>query len=323
MQIQQHRVQVGAIHLHVREVGQGPAVLFCHGFPECGLSWRAQMQAVAEAGYRAIAPDMRGYGGSDIPQAVEDYSLLHLVGDMVGLLDALRIDQAVVVGHDWGAPVAWHCALLRPDRFRAVVGLSVPFFPRGSTPPVASMPRTDSHEFYQLYFQQPGLAEAELSSDVRATLMRAAWHLSGDGPQADLASLTMVAKGKPWLADKALPAQPPAWLDLEDFEAYVGAFERTGFTGALNWYRNLDRNWALMAAFQGRVVTVPSMYLIGERDLLLGFPIMEWLLPRLQQWLPGLRHQEQIPECGHWIQREKATLINERLLGFLAGLEAT
>ncbi|MEY4283804.1 MAG: alpha/beta hydrolase [Betaproteobacteria bacterium] len=322
MQIQQHRVQVGAIHLQVREVGQGPAVLFCHGFPECGLSWRAQMLAVAQAGYRAIAPDQRGYGGSDVPEAVEDYSLLHLVGDMVGLLDALKVDQAVVVGHDWGAPVAWHCALLRPDRFRAVVALSVPFFPRGSTPPVASMPRTETHEFYQLYFQRPGQAEAELSRDVRATLLRAAWHMSGQGPQPDLAALTMVAKGKTWLAHHEVPAQAPAWLDLADFEVFVQSFERTGFTGALNWYRNLDRNWALMAAFQGRVVSVPAMYLIGDRDLLLGFPIMEWLLPRLKQWVPLLQHQERIPDCGHWIQREKAQEVNDRLLKFLATLDA-
>ncbi len=320
MNIPQRRVAVGAIELNIRELGSGPLVLLCHGFPECSHAWHHQMQALADAGYRAVAPDMRGYGASDAPAAVEDYSLLHLVGDMVGLLDALGEDQAVVVGHDWGAPVAWHCALLRPDRFRAVAALSVPWFPRGSTPPVASMPSTDTHEFYQLYFQRPGLAEQELAADVRGNLLKAAWHWSGEGPEASPEALTMVPKQGGWIRERPLPDGLPTWLSQAELDIYVQAFEQSGFTGPLNWYRNLDRNWALMAPWHGAQVKQPALYLVGERDLLMGFPIMNWLLPRLKTWVPNLRHQEVLAGCGHWIQRERPTEVNQRLLSFLASL---
>src|SRR5499425_3112962 len=170
-----HRtIETNGIHMHLAEQGEGPLVVLCHGFPECWYSWRHQLPALAEAGFRAVAPDMRGYGQSDSPDAIDQYTLLHLVGDMVGLLDALGAESAVIAGHDWGAPVAWHAALLRPDRFRAVIGLSVPFRPRGAVRPTTAMPRTDEAVFYQLYFQTPGVAEAELEQDVRATIRRLA-----------------------------------------------------------------------------------------------------------------------------------------------------
>src|SRR5688500_12757214 len=168
-----HRfVDANGIRMPVAELGEGPPVLLCHGFPESWYSWRHQMQALAQAGYRAIAPDMRGYGQSERPQEIEKYTLLHLVGDMVGLLDALEAPRAVIAGHDWGAPVAWHAALLRPDRFHAVIALSVPYRPRGSRRPTSVMPQTAEAVFYQLYFQQPGIAEAELARDVRSTLRK-------------------------------------------------------------------------------------------------------------------------------------------------------
>lgn len=318
MNIQQRRISVGEIELHIREVGQGPLVVFCHGFPECGQSWVSQMQAVAQAGYRAVAPDMRGYGGSDVPEQPQAYSMLHLVGDVVGLVGALGAANAVVVGHDWGASVAWHCALLRPDLFKAVAALSVPFFPRGSTPPVSSMPSTPDHEFYQLYFQRPGEAEAEMMGDLRANLIRAAWHFSGDAAPTDLAALSMVPRQGGWLSGRPLPDRWPSWLREDDLNAYVTAFERTGFTGALNWYRNLDTNWRLLAPWQGSHVQVPALYMVGARDLLMGFPVMDWLLPRLKNWVPQLVHQEIVPGCGHWIQRERAELVNQRLLDFLS-----
>src|SRR5215475_6898989 len=179
-----HRmVEANGIHLHLAEQGEGPLVVLCHGFPECWYSWRHQLAALAAAGFRAIAPDMRGYGRSDRPAAIEQYTLLHLVGDMVGLLDALGIEQAAIAGHDWGAPVAWHAALLRPDRFRAVVGLSVPHRPRTSVVPTSVMPRRDDAVFYQLYFQTPGVAEAEFERDVRGSLAKMLYGASGDLPR--------------------------------------------------------------------------------------------------------------------------------------------
>jgi len=183
-----HRtVEANGIPIHLAEAGGGPLVLFCHGFPESWYSWRHQLKALAEAGYRAVAPDMRGYGQTGQPHEIDQYTLFQLVGDMVGVLDALSAPQAVVVGHDWGAPVAWHCALLRPDRFHAVAGLSVPFFPRGSKRPTSVMPQTESSLFYQLYFQAPGVAEAELERSPRETIRRLLYSGSGDvAPGSDI-----------------------------------------------------------------------------------------------------------------------------------------
>src|SRR6266568_4472755 len=184
-QVQQRLIETNGIRMHIAEQGAGPLVLLCHGFPECWYSWRHQLPALAEAGFHAVAPDMRGYGQSDAPDAIDQYTLLHLVGDMVGVLDALGTESAVIAGHDWGAPVAWHAALLRPDRFRAVIGLSVPFRPRGPARPTTVMPQTDDAVFYQLYFQEPGVAEAELERDPRATIRQLAYMASGDGPRGD------------------------------------------------------------------------------------------------------------------------------------------
>src|SRR5215510_11440957 len=171
-EVKHYKVETNGIRMHVAEKGRGPLVVLCHGFPESWYSWRHQLRALADAGFRAVAPDMRGYGQTEAPAEIERYTLLDLVGDLVGLLDALGAESAVIAGHDWGAPVAWHSALLRPDRFRAVIGLSVPFRPRGSVRPTTLMPHTDDAVFYQLYFQEPGVAEAELEREVGATIRR-------------------------------------------------------------------------------------------------------------------------------------------------------
>ena len=178
-----HRfIETNGIQMHLAEQGEGPVVLLCHGFPELWYSWRHQLEALAAAGFHAVAPDMRGYGQTDAPEAIDQYTLLHLVGDMVGLLDALNQETAVIAGHDWGAPVAWHAALLRPDRFRAAIGLSVPFIPRGQAHPSRSVPETEEAVFYQKYFQSPGVAEAEYEHDVRASVRSAFYRGSGDAP---------------------------------------------------------------------------------------------------------------------------------------------
>src|SRR5437588_730716 len=248
-----HRtVEANGIHLHIAEQGEGPVVLLCHGFPESWYSWRHQLAALAAAGFHAIAPDMRGYGGTDRPDDVGQYTLLHLVGDMVGLLDALGELSAVIVGHDWGAPVAWHAALLRPDRFRGVVGLSVPYFPRGTARPTSVMPQTPDAHFYPLYFQAPGVAEAELERDVRRTIRSVLYSGSGDVPRREgggTFEVGMVPRQGGFLSRQVEPTTLPAWLTEADVDYFVGEFSRTGFRGGLNWYRNIDRNWELLAPF--------------------------------------------------------------------------
>lgn len=194
-------VETNGIRMHAAEAGDGPLVVLCHGFPELGYSWRHQLPALAEAGFHAVAPDMRGYGQTDRPQAVDQYTLLHLVGDMVGLLDALGEGPAVIAGHDWGAPLAWLAALLRPDRFRAVVALSGPFSPRGLSRPTTVMPQTKDALFYQLYFQTPGIAEQEFERDVRLTLRNILYSLSGDsGP---VAAVWRIAEPLGWCRGRA------------------------------------------------------------------------------------------------------------------------
>src|SRR5260370_7895744 len=182
IEVKHRTVETNGIRMHLAEQGTGPLVVLCHGFPESWYSWRHQLTALAEAGFHAVAPDMRGYGRTDRPEAVDQYTLFHLIGDMVGLLDALDAEQAVIAGHDWGAPVAWHAALLRPDRFRGVIGLSVPFRPRGAVHPTTVMPQTDDAVFYQLYFQTPDVAEAEFEHDIRPFIRSSLYSISGDMP---------------------------------------------------------------------------------------------------------------------------------------------
>jgi pimeloyl-ACP methyl ester carboxylesterase len=319
-----HRiVDTNGIRMHIAEQGTGPLVVLCHGFPESWYSWRHQLAALADAGFHAIAPDMRGYGQTDRPAEIDQYTLLHLVGDIVGLLDSLGESSAVIAGHDWGAPVAWHAALLRPDRFRAVIGLSVPFRPRGSVRPTTVMPRTDDAIFYQLYFQDPGVAEAELERDVRTTMRTVAWAASGDGPRGGAntpAGIGMVPKGGGFLSAMGKPAALPPSLTEADIDFYSREFARTGFRGGLNWYRNIDRNWELLAPYAGSVVTVPALYVAGDRDLVLAFRGMDQLIANLTKFVPQLRKTLILPGCGHWTQQERAHEVNAAMLEFLKGL---
>ncbi len=313
-----HRfVETNGIRMHIAERGEGPLVLLCHGFPESWYSWRRQLVALAEAGFRAVAPDMRGYGQTERPAEIDKYTLLHLVGDMVGVLDALEAPSAAIAGHDWGAPVAWHAALLRPDRFRAVIGLSVPFRPRGSKRPTSAMPQTEDAIFYQLYFQQPGVAEAELSRDVRRTL-----RMLLRTPTKEVNPLvTMVPRQGGWLSRMPEPAALPEWLGEADVEFYAQEFERTGFAGGLNWYRNIDRNWELLAPYARAQVQVPALYMAGDRDLVLSFPGAKEMVANLSQFVPQLRKTQILPGCGHWTQQERPQEVNEAIIAFLRQLE--
>ncbi|WP_263262376.1 alpha/beta hydrolase [Pseudomonas sp. RIT-PI-S] len=310
-ELKQHHVVANGIRQHITEAGTGPVVLFCHGFPELGFSWRHQLQTLAVAGYRAIAPDMRGYGATDAPTDSSQYSILHLVGDMVGLLGELGIAQATIVGHDWGAPVAWTAAQLRPDLFHSVVGMSVPFAPRGPYSALEAARRAGRDNYYQLYFQRPGVAERDFDKDRTAAIRRMMWTLSG-GP------------AKPWPgligAEGALdafhePERPMAWISDAELSVYYTAFEATGFTGAMNWYRNLERNWELGAAFQGLAIKQPAWFITGAKDPI--YPLFKPLVEALPHTVPGHLGTTVIAQAGHWVQQEAAEQVNQALLAFL------
>jgi pimeloyl-ACP methyl ester carboxylesterase len=322
--IQHRTIEANGIRMHLAEEGSGPLVVLCHGFPESWYSWRHQLPALAAAGFHAVAPDMRGYGATDAPEEIGRYTLLHLVGDVIGTLDALGAETAVVVGHDWGAPVAWHAALLRPDRFRGVVGLSVPYRPRGTAPPTSLMPQTDDAMFYQLYFQAPGIAEAELAGDVRGTIRRLLYSFSGEGfPSVSARSPfggAMVARRGGVLDGTVAPDILPGWISDTDIDVFAGEFAHTGFRGGLNWYRNIDRNWELLAPYAGARVTVPALYVAGDRDLVVAFPGMDQLIANLSRFVPDLRGTSILPGCGHWTQQERPGEVTDAILSFLKKL---
>jgi pimeloyl-ACP methyl ester carboxylesterase len=311
-------LEVNGLRMRVAIQGSGPLVLLCHGFPELWTSWRSQLAALAAAGYRAAAPDMRGYGGTDAPPDVAAYTQLHLVGDMVALVRALGEREAVIVGHDWGAPVAWHSALLRPDLFRAVVGMSVVFASPSRVDLLAALRQQGINDFYMQYFQAPGVAEAELERDVQRSIRLIHFNGSGDGPGR--VAFGRIPAGCGCLDQLTEPEHLPAWLSEADIEEYAAQFSRTGFRGALNWYRNIARSAELLAPWRGATVRQPAMFIAGSRDDVLKFPGTRARIDSLAQVLPDLRGCHVIEGAGHWIQRERAPAVNELLLGFLRGL---
>ncbi|MEU7103788.1 alpha/beta hydrolase [Streptomyces sp. NPDC046215] len=322
----EHRfVEVNGVRLHIAEQGRGPLVLLLHGFPECWYSWRHQFAPLAAAGYRVVAPDQRGYARSERPEDVGAYSLLHLTGDVIGLVHALGEERAVVVGHDWGAPVAWTTALLRPDVVRGVAGLSVPPVPRGGSRPLAKMREAHGAGFYQLYMQEPGVADAELAADPAKTFRSLLVGASGDSPASDPPRAWVVREGRTLRDTLVEVKELPGWLTEEDVDVFVREYAGHGdraFTGALNWYRNIDRNWELLAPFQGRGIDVPALFVGGDRDTVRAFPGMDRLIASLDRTLPGLHRSLILPGCGHWTQQERPDEVNAALLDFLAHLPA-
>jgi pimeloyl-ACP methyl ester carboxylesterase len=312
-------ITTNGINMHLAVAGEGPLVVLCHGFPESWYSWRHQLKALAEAGYCAVAPDMRGYGQTEKPDAIDQYTLFHLTGDMVGLVDGLGYSSAVIVGHDWGAPVAWHSALFRPDKFKAVAGLSVPFRPRGDAPPTSVMPQSENAVFYQLYFQQPGVAEAEYEKDVRRSVSTTLLGIGGNS-YIEPTSVGMVPRGGSWLDPLNPPDALPPWITETDIDFYASEFRRSGFRGGLNWYRNIDRNWELLAPWAGAKINVPALYIAGDRDLVVRFPWYDKLIPNLRHFVPKLRETIMLPGCGHWTQQERPDQVNAALIKFLKEL---
>ncbi len=312
-----HRtIQTNGINMHIAEAGEGPLVLMIHGFPELWYSWRHQLTALAEADYHGVAIDVRGYGGSDAPEPIEAYSMRQMTADVVGVLDALGEEQAVVAGHDWGAPIAWHCAMLHPDRCRAVIALSVPFLGRAPAPPLQIMKqRFGERFFYMLYFQEPGVAEAELQADVRRSMRTFFYFASGNVPVEALAAQGAKKKGDTFLDGMPEP-EPMPWLTGDEIDYYTKEFERTGFRGGLNRYRNMDRDWEELPQLAGAKVQQAALFIAGDRDGVIAFTSTE----PMKANVPDLRKLVMLPGCGHWTQQERPAEVNAEMIEFLRGL---
>ncbi|MEA2315612.1 MAG: hypothetical protein QOI03_2304 [Solirubrobacteraceae bacterium] len=291
-------MHTNGVELYVLDEGEGPPVVLCHGFPELAFSWRRQIPALVGAGFRVLAPDLRGFGRSSAPAEVEAYDVISLCGDLCGLLDSVDEPAAVFIGHDWGASLVWQLATLHPERVRAVAGLSVPFVPRAPAAPLPIMRRHLGEDFYIVWFQEPGVADAALARDVRRTLTTSRqWTAS-------------------WAEEDPNPPRVPAWLSESELAVYVAEFERTGFTGGLNWYRNIDRNWELTAEIAQQRVEQPALFITGELDPVRRFMPAE----AMRGWVMDLRAEIVIAGAGHWVQQQEPDAVNAALLGFLGEL---
>jgi pimeloyl-ACP methyl ester carboxylesterase len=301
--------------MHVAEAGSGPPVILCHGFPELWYSWRHQLPAVAAAGFRAVAPDQRGYGGTDAPPDALSYDIAHLTDDLTGLLDELGEERAAFVGHDWGAIVAWQLALLAPERVAAVAGLSVPALPRAPSRPTELLrARAGDRFLYILYFQERGPADAELDADPRRSLRMILTSFGGEGGDAKAPALP--AEGTGFLDTMADPTDLPPWLTEEDLDVYAEAFAKNGFSGPLNWYRNFDRNWEITDHLSGARVRQPAIFITGDRD-----PVRK-MAPRdvMHGFVEDLRATVILEGCGHWTQQERPREVNDSLVRFLSSV---
>jgi pimeloyl-ACP methyl ester carboxylesterase len=318
-----HRfVGTNDVQLRVTEAGNrgDPAVILAHGFPNLGYSWRRITPVLADAGYHVLAPDQRGYGGSSRPEAIEAYDIAALTADLVGLLDDIGAQRAVWVGHDLGGMVVWAAAHLHPDRVAGVVGLNFPPVPRGKLPPTQAYRKMVGDSFlYMLYFQRPGVADVELDQDPARTLRRM---ISFDLQSlADPSIATrMIDPGPMGFIDRLPePGGPPDWLDATEFDYYVTEFARTGFTGGLNWYRNFDRNWEILANPPTATVAVPALLIAGTNDPVQGFTPRD----RATEVATGTYHEVTLDGAGHWLQEERADEVNAALLRFLADVTCT
>jgi pimeloyl-ACP methyl ester carboxylesterase len=321
-EVRHHAVRANGLRFHVAEAGaaDGPLVLCCHGFPECWYSWRHQLPALAAAGWRVAAPDLRGVGRTQRPAHGRPTTVLDLTADAVGLVRALGADRAVLVGHDWGALFGWHAAVLRPDVFRAVVGMSVPFLPgfcfNGvDAPPTEVLRAAVGDRFhYMVFFQQPGAPEADLDADperVLRGLLREAGTVPTGVPEPVRTFTDSL--GEP-------PATLPAWLSHQELATFVGEFERTGFGGGIDWYRGLDDSWRQLAAWRDAVPTQPALFVAGALD-----PVVAGAAPALAamaERLPDLRGSHLLDGVGHWVQQEAPGAVGELLVDFLAGLDS-
>jgi pimeloyl-ACP methyl ester carboxylesterase len=308
--------------MHFAEQGEGPLVVLLHGWPECWYSWRHQIPALAESGFHVVVPDQRGYGQTDCPEPIEAYTITELTADITGLVQGLGYERATIVGHDFGSVVAWHCALLRPDLFHSLALLSVPYIPRAKhgRKPTEMMKRiAGEKQFYQLLFQEPGIAEAMFEGDVRETMKRLLYSASGDAVPDDKAKF-IFDRSDVFLDVLSSPDKLPDWLDEKDLDYYTQMFTTTGFRGGLNWYRNLDRNWELTPFLSGARLTQPTLYLSGEEDDVVI--LYRRAIKSLKETAPRLWKKVLIPGAGHWVQQEKPQKVNNLLIEFLESVSA-
>lgn len=312
-------VQVSGIRLRVALAGEGPLVVLVHGWPESWYSWRHQIAALARAGFRVAAPDVRGYGGSDKPSAIEAYAIKEMCADIAGLIECLGERRAILIGHDWGAPIVWNTSLFFPEKVRAVAGLSVPYTGRGPAPRIELFKKVYKDRFfYQLYFQEPGVAEKELEADVRGSLRKIYYWISGegmkDGPKIKKPPGAKLLDG---LSD---PDPFPDWLTAADLDYYVGEFERSGFRGPLNRYRTSELDFAQQAEIANRHIEQPAAFIAGSLDPVLTFIPGLDLIAVMRDKVSDLRLVRIIEGAGHWIQQERPGEVNAALLEFLGGL---
>jgi pimeloyl-ACP methyl ester carboxylesterase len=305
------------VDLHVTEAGpdDGPPVVLAHGFPELAYSWRHQIPALAAEGYHVLAPDQRGYGRSSRPTDVTAYDIAHLTDDLVALIDDVGRDTAAVIGHDWGSMVVWGTAQRHADRVAGVVGMSVPFVPRGDHRPTSAMRHLLGDAFfYMLYFQEPGVADADLDADPERTMRGM---LLGVGAGTGDPAAMFANDGRGFVERLPVVEGVPDWITEDEVQHYVSEFRRTGFTGGISWYRNLDRNWELMEPYAGQKVQPPARFVGGAVD-----PVLMMTPPSVQDgWLADDRGTVLVPGAGHWVQQEKPAEVNRALLDFLAGLD--
>lgn len=313
-------IESNGLRMRIAEAGSGPLILMAHGWPESWYSWRHQMTALAAAGYHVVAPDMRGYGQTDKPADVDDYDIKHLAGDMVGVLDALGEETAVMVGHDWGSIVAWNSVLLHPERFSALIAMSVPYSGRGAQSPMPSWRAAFADNFYYiLYHNEPGgVAEAEYDSNPYGLLSRL--YLSPTSARKAPVVTDPKRSAGGWIDRLGEPEGLPDWLAQEDLDYIVSQFESAGFRGGVNYYRNFQRNWDITEELNDARVTVPTLFIAGSRDVVIGGASQAQLTGGMSRVVDDLRGVVLIPDIGHWVQQEAPEETNAAMLDFLQGL---
>lgn len=314
-------LETNGVRLRAAVRGQGPLIVLVHGFPESWYSYRHQLQPLVEAGYRVAAIDVRGYGGSDKPDAIEAYSMKQLTSDLAGVVDALGGRPAILVGHDWGAPIVWTTSILHSAHVRAVVGMSVPFLGRPPRP-LTEIYRAIYRDrfFYQLYFQEPGVAERELEADIAKSLRMIYYAASGSAEGSQRGFMADKPKDAKFLDSMVDPDPLPSWLTTEDMAYYAEQFAAGGFRGPLNRYRNAERDFEELPELQGKRITQPALFIAGERDPVLDFLPGRKLTDVMDDHYADLRGKLLIPGAGHWVQQEAPAQVNAALLSFLSEL---
>ncbi|XP_031277212.1 uncharacterized protein LOC116135640 [Pistacia vera] len=315
----QHRiVNVNGLNMHVAEKGEGPLILFIHGFPELWYSWRHQITALASLGYRAMAPDLRGFGDTDAPPSVTSYTCFHVVGDLIALLDVVAPDQdkVFVVGHDWGALIAWYLCLFRPDKVKALVNMSVVFNPRNpNRKPLEGLKAFHGDDYYIVRFQEPGDIEAEFAQIGTERVLREFLTYRTPGP-------LYLPKGKGFERPSDAEIILPSWLSEDDVKYYTDKFEKKGFTGGVNYYRNINTNWELMAPWTGSQIKVPVKFIVGDLDLTYNAPGTKDYINKggFKRHVPLLEEVVVMEGVGHFINQERADEINEHIYNFFQKL---